>query len=177
MEKIGLFIKKPTRILFESLGISGDTEKMNYLYTHAPHLAQRYFTCEDWVELCQHQKKFDTRTDLLRRAVSVIGSIEDCKRVFCEDRRYEFFHEIKVKAVEYCVSFEDILETICTFELTQDENDYNKYGKKLVKRAINLVTTPEDVDKFTGVVPIDDPDAILELGEKARGICPDLFES
>jgi len=175
MRKVDSFIKAPTRAGFEKLEISGDVEKMDYLYIHAPTLAKRYFTCQDWVELCQFKQDFATRTALLQNAVECIGSIEDCRIVFKEDKRDEFYEQIMNKAIVFCVSFEDILDTICTFELTQ-EDSYKKYGKKLVKRAIKLIATPEDVENFTGIIPIDDTESISKLGEKAFKICKeDLF--
>lgn len=174
MRKIDLFIKAPTRAGFEKLDIVGDVKMMKYLYEQAPNLAKRYFTCEDWLELCQFEKNFGVRTSLLKNAVECISSIEDCRNVFIEDKRYEFYNEIMDKAIVFCVSFEDIRDTICTFELTKDKF-YNKYGKKLVKRAIELMATPEDVEDFTGIVPTEDTKSIAKLGEKASEICKEDF--
>lgn len=172
MKKIDLFIENPTRAGFEKLDIVGDVKRMKYLYEQAPNLAKRYFTCEDWVEMCQFEKNFDARTSLLKNAVECIASIEDCKNVFKEDKRDEFYEKIMNKATIFCVSFEDILDTICTFELVKDKF-YKKYGKKLVKRAIKLIATPEDVENFTGIVPTEDTEAIAKLGDKAYKICKD----
>ena len=169
MKKIDLFIKAPTRARFEKLDIVGDVKMMKYLYEQAPNLAKRYFTCEDWVELCRFEKEFATRTELLQNAVDVIASIEDCRQVFMEDKRDEFYKKIMHKAIIFCVSFDDILDTICTFELT-NEKLYKKYGKKLVKRAINLMVTPEDVKDFSGIIPIDDEDSLSKFNEKTVSI-------
>ena len=170
MTKIDNFVKNPTQAGFEELNIVGDVVMMNHLYNQAPHLAKRYFKCEDWLEMCQQEKKFNVRTNLLQNAVDAIASIEDCKEVFREDRRAEFYEQIKKKAVTFCVSFDDILATICTFELTHDPDIYNRYGKKLVQRAIPLIATPEDVDVFSGIIPRDDEKSLSKFTEKAVSV-------
>lgn len=168
------FIKNPTRASFEKLDIVGDVKMMRNLYEQAPNLAKRYYTCEDWLEMCQFEKNFATRTALLQNAVKCIASIEDCRNVYKEDKRDEFYNEIMDKAIIFCVSFEDIVDTICTFELTK-EKFYKKYGKRLVKRAIELMATPEDVEDLTGIVPTEDTKSIAKLGDKAFKICKEDF--
>jgi hypothetical protein len=177
MKKIDEFIKNPTQEGFEKLDIVGDVKSMNYLYKKAPHLAIRYLKSEDWVEMARFEKSFSERTQLLRHAISSISSFEDCLRVFDEDRRDEFFEDIKEKAILYCISFDDIIATICEFELAEDERLYRKYGKKLILRAIELMATMEDFDLLSSIIPMNDSKTREKYYEKATSLgLPELDE-
>ena len=164
--KVKTFLKSPTQSRFNESKISGDIEKMKELYKKAPELAKRFFSCQDWVEMCEFEKSFSQRKIFLGHAVDSISSFSECMQVHELDQGYQYFSQLWVKFTHFAVLFDDMYRTIDIFH----EYKKSKTGKKILKKIIELAETQEDLDILAGIVPSDNAALTDELCQKAGKI-------
>lgn len=146
------FIANPNQKNWEESGISGDINMMRELYQKSKELAKKFFSCQDWIEMCEFEKSFSVRNIFLGNAVHNISSFQECIEVFNLDKQFKFFRQLWKKFANFAVSFEEKLFTICTFE----EYKKTSLGRKILQDMIDLAETDENIEALMGLVSLDD---------------------
>ena len=157
------FIKNPNKKSWDESGISGDIEKMKELYNKDRDLANRFFLCQDWVEMCEFEKDFSVRNVFLRKAIHYISSFQECKQVFELDKSFKFFLPLWIKFAHFAVSFDEMHETMAIFE------EYKKtdMGRNILNHMVAMATTKEDFDILSGLISPEQRDLTDALCKKA----------
>ena len=88
------FIKNPNKKNWDESGISGDINMMRELYQKSKELAKKFFSCQDWIEMCEFEKSFSVRNIFLGNAVHNISSFQECIEVFNLDKQFKFFRQL-----------------------------------------------------------------------------------
>lgn len=160
------FIKNPNKKNWDESGISGDINMMRELYQKSKELAKKFFSCQDWIEMCEFEKSFSVRNNFLGNAVHNISSFQECIEVFNLDKQFKFFRQLWRKFANFAVSFEEKLFTIGTFE----EYKKTSLGKKTLRDMIELAETDEHIEALMRFVPSDDKVLSDKLTKKAMEI-------
>jgi len=142
------FIKKPNQKNWDKSGISGDIEKMKELYNRDQDLAKRFFSCQDWIEMCEFERNFTTRNTFLKNAIRTISSFPECKQVFELDKQFKYFQNFWNKFAHFAVSFDEMHQTMAIF----GENKKNLMGRNILSRMIKMAATEEDFDVLSGLI-------------------------
>lgn len=157
------FIATPTQKNWDESGISGDIKKMKSLYEKNKDLANRFFSCPDWVEMCEFEKNFTTRNTFLKNAIRRISSFQECKQVFELDKSFKFFQQFWNKFAHFAVSFAEMHETMAIF----DEYKKTVMGRNILSRMVKLAATDEDFDVLSGLISPEQKELTEELCKRA----------
>jgi len=157
------FIATPTQKTWDESGISGDIKKMKSLYEKNKDLANRFFSCPDWVEMCEFEKNFTTRNTFLKNAIRTISSFQECKQVFELDKQFKYFQSFWNKYAHFAVSFAEMHETMAIF------GEYKKtvMGRNILSRMVKLAATDEGLDILSGLISPEQRDLTDALCQKA----------